>query len=165
MNSVRLTDVFAGLANRWKGRTAVVSPLVNLTYDELLLRSARSARELRASGIEPGARVAIALRDSGETIVLMVALWMLGATPVPIDFRSSATERGKLASEFDLLAVLEDRQGQAASYASVLVDQSWGERIAGHDAGSALAKRRDRAGADLLDLRYDVAAGGVRAQS
>ena len=134
LNAVRLTDVFAGLANRWKGRTAVVSPRVSLTYDELLMRAARSARELRANGIEPGSRVAIALRDSGETIVLMIALWMLGATPVPIDFRSNAAERGKLASEFDLLAVLEDRQAQAASYASVLVDQSWGERIARHDA-------------------------------
>jgi long-chain acyl-CoA synthetase len=135
MYSVRLTDVFAGLANRWKDRTAVVSPRVNLTYHEVLLRAARSARELRASGIEPGARVAIALRDGGETVVLMIALWLLGATPVPIDFRSSVIERGKLASEFDLFAVLEDRLGLGTNYASVLVDQSWCERIAGHDAG------------------------------
>jgi long-chain acyl-CoA synthetase len=133
LNSVRLTDVFAGLAGRWKGHPAVVSQRVNLTFDELLERAARSALELQASGIEPGARVAIALRDSGETVVLMIALWMLGATPVPVDFRSNAAERGKLAGEFDLLAVLEDRQAQAASYASVLVDQSWGERIARHD--------------------------------
>ena len=83
MHSVRLTDVFAGLANRWKDRTAVVSPLVNLTYHEVLLRAARSARELRASGIEPGARVAIALRDSGGAVVLMIALWLLGRHRFP----------------------------------------------------------------------------------
>jgi acyl-CoA synthetase (AMP-forming)/AMP-acid ligase II len=129
-----LTDVFAGLANRWKGRAAVVSPRLNLTYDDLLVRAARSARELRASGIEPGARVAIALRDAGETMVLMIAQWMLGATPVPIDFRSTVVERGKLASQFDLLAVLEDRQAHDGSYASVLIDHSWGERIARHNA-------------------------------
>jgi acyl-CoA synthetase (AMP-forming)/AMP-acid ligase II len=129
-----LTDVFVGLASRYKSRTAVVSPQLSLSYAELLIRAARSARELRASGIEPGARVAIALRDSGETVVLMIALWMLGATPVPVDFRSNATERGKLATEFDLLAVLEDRQSPAASYATVLVDASWSDRIARHDA-------------------------------
>ena len=165
MNSVRLTDVFVGLADRWKGRAAVVSPQLSLTYDELLIRAARSARELRASGVEPGARVAIALRDSGETVVLMIALWMLGATPVPVDFRSNATERGKLATEFDLLAVLEDRQAPAASHASMLVDASWGERIARHDADSTLAKWRMRTRADFLDVRHDVASGRVRSRS
>ena len=76
----------------------------------------------------------IALADSGETIVMMIALWMLGATAVPIDFRSSAGERGKLASEFDLLAVVEDQQEPASSYTSVLVDASWTDLIARHDA-------------------------------
>ena len=89
LNSVRLTDVFVGLAN-WGDRPAVISPQLSLSYVELLMRAARSARELRASGIEPGARIGIALRDGAEDVVLMIAVWMLGATPVPIDFRSNA---------------------------------------------------------------------------
>jgi acyl-CoA synthetase (AMP-forming)/AMP-acid ligase II len=113
---------------------AVVSPQLSLSYDELLMRAARSARELQARGIVPGARVGIALRDGGETIVTMIALWMLGATAVPIDFRSNAAERGRLAVEFDLLAVVEDRQAPSATHTSVLADASWSEIIAKHAA-------------------------------
>ena len=123
MNSVRLTDVFMGLAARWGSRTAVVSPQLNLSYSELVARAARSARELRRNGIGPGNRVVITLADSGEAVVMMIALWMLGATAVPLDFRSSAGERGKLSGEFDLLAVIEDQQEPGSSYASVLVDE------------------------------------------
>ena len=134
MNSVRLNDVFLGLASRWESRTAVVSSQLTLSYSELVTRAARSARELHESGIAPGARVGIALRDSAETIVLMIALWMLGATAVPIDFRTNAGERTKLASDFDLLAILEDRQLPAAGHPSVLVDASWTDLIARHDS-------------------------------
>ena len=164
LNAVRLTDVFAGLANRCKGRTAVVSPRVSLTYDELLMRAARSARELRANGIVPGARVAIALRDSGETIVLMIALWMLGATAVPIDFRSNAAERGKLASEFDLLAVLEDRQAQAAS-----MHPCWPTHRGAISLPNTMRLHSGQAESArppyFVDLRHDVTSGRVRARS
>ena len=126
LNSVRLTDVFVGLATHWGDRPAVISPQLSLSHIELLMRAARSARELRASGIEPGARIGIALRDGAEAVVLMIAVWMLGATAVPIDFRSNAVERGKLSSEFDLFAVVEDRKALATSYASVLIDELLG---------------------------------------
>ena len=76
----------------------------------------------------------VALADSGEAVVIMIALWMLGATVVPVDFRSSAGERGKIASEFDLITVIEDQQEPAASYTSVLVDASWTDLIARHDS-------------------------------
>ncbi len=134
MNSVRLNDVFWGLADRWGSRTAVVSSQLTLSYSELVARAARSARELHESGITPGAKVGIALRDSAETIVLMIALWMLGATAVPIDFRTNARERTKLASDFDLLAILEDRQVPGAGHNSVLVDASWTDLIGRHDS-------------------------------
>jgi long-chain acyl-CoA synthetase len=134
LNSVRLTDVFVGLANRWGDRPAVVSPHLSLSYSELVARAAQAARDLQASGIEPGARVGLALRDSAETIVSMIALWMAGATAVPIDFRSKAAERATLAGEFDLIAIMEDRRAPAATYSSILVDASWTERIARRDA-------------------------------
>jgi acyl-coenzyme A synthetase/AMP-(fatty) acid ligase len=59
---------------------------------------------------------------------------MLGATAVPIDFRSNVAERGKLAREFDLAAVLEDRQTPVATHNSMLLDGAWTDLIAGHDA-------------------------------
>ena len=72
-----------GLAARWGSRTAVVSPQLTLSYSELVARAARSARELQLHGIAAGDRVAVALADSGEAVVIMIALWMLGATAVP----------------------------------------------------------------------------------
>ena len=64
---------------------------------------------------------------------MMVALWMLGATAVPMDFRTNAAERSLLAKEFDLAGIAEDRQVKAAGYISVLVDASWSDIIAKHD--------------------------------
>ena len=51
-------------------------------------------------------------------LVLMLALWMLGATAVPMDFRANAAERSLLAKEFDLAAIVEDRQLAASGYES-----------------------------------------------
>jgi len=53
----------------------------------------------------------------------MIAVWMLGATAVPIDFRTR--ERGMLARQFDLAGILEDRQSGTPSYQSLLIDDSW----------------------------------------
>ena len=66
---------------------------------------------------------------------MMVALWMLGATAVPMDFRTNAAERSLLAKEFNLVAIVEDRQVAAPGYDPVLVDASWSDVIAKHDRG------------------------------
>ena len=50
------------------------------------------------------------------------------------DRLSQAAERAVLAAEFDLIAILEDRQGsQSTGYVSILVDESWTDAIAPHD--------------------------------
>lgn len=135
MNSVNLADVFVGLANRWPDRRATISPNLNLSYGQLVARAAQSARELGSRGIRAETNVGISLRDNAESLVLMIALWMLGATAVPMDFRSSAAEKTLLAQEFDLVAIIDDRKVAATGYESVLVDPSWSETIAKHDDG------------------------------
>ena len=151
VNTIRLSDVFVGLADRWGDSTAVGSPQLTLSYSELIIRAARSARELRSGGIGPGARVGIAIRDGAETVVLMIALWMLGATVVPIDFRTNSGERARLANEFDLLAVLEDREIRGVSYASMIIDPSWTDLIARHDS-SPLFQSGEESGAAFISL-------------
>jgi len=150
LNSVSLADVFVGLGKRWGDRPAIDSPQLTLTYSELIARAARSARELQLNGVGPGSRVGIALRDGGETVVLMIALWMLDAAAVPIDFRANVAERSQLASEFDLTVIVEDRRAPAATHNSVLVNAGWTDRIAGHDE-SPLWQREARAPA-LISL-------------
>jgi long-chain acyl-CoA synthetase len=130
---MNLADVFVGLGRRWPERTAVVSTSFTLTYDQLAARAAQSARELRQRGIGPGTNVGIGIRNNAETLVAMIALWMIGATAVPIDFRTSPAERDLLASEFDLVAIIEDRPRPPGNYQSILMDGSWSETIARHD--------------------------------
>lgn len=139
MNPVNLGDVFVGLADRWQARPAVVSSTVNLSYAGLAARAAQAARELRQRGIAPGNNVGIALRDNAETLVLMIALWMLGATAVPMDFRANAAERSLLAKDFDLGAIIEDRRIDAQGYEHVLFDAAWSETIAKHAADPIFA--------------------------
>ena len=63
----------------------------------------------------------------------MIAVWMLGATAVPLDFRTNAAERSLLATEFDLVVIIEDRQIPASGYDHIFIDHSWSEVIAKHD--------------------------------
>lgn len=99
---MNLADAFVGLAYRWPERTALISLALTLTYPQLAARAAQTARELRLRGVRPGANIGIGIRNNAETLVAMIALWMLGAVAVPIDFRATAAERNLLASEFDL---------------------------------------------------------------
>jgi long-chain acyl-CoA synthetase len=133
LNSINLADVFVALASRWSDRSAIISPNLALSYRQLVIRAAQSARQLNSSGIVAGMKVGIGIRDSAETVVLMIALWMLRATAVPIDFRTNATERDRLAGEFDLIAILEDRQISATGYQSIIVDAAWSDLIARHN--------------------------------
>src|SRR5512135_2111457 len=121
------------MASRWPDRRAIISLHLNLSYADLVVRAAQSARELRARGIVAETNVGICLRDNAETLVMMVALWMLGATAVPMDFRTNAAEKSLLAKEFDLATILEDRQVNAAGYSSVVVDAAWADTIAKRD--------------------------------
>lgn len=130
---MNLADVFVGLARRWPERSAVISTGLNLTFQQLAMRAAQSARELRLRGVVPGANIGIGIRNNAEALVSTIAIWMLGATAVPIDFRANAAERSLLASEFDLFAIIEDRPLAAAGYESILVNTGWSELIARHD--------------------------------
>ena len=130
---MNLAHVFVSKARRWPDHKAVVSPRLDLSYRQLVARATRSACELQARGAQPGSNVGLAVRDSGEGISLLISLWMIGAVPVPIDFRTRAGERAALAAEFDLVAIIEDRQArELVNYASIVVDDSWTDIIARH---------------------------------
>jgi long-chain acyl-CoA synthetase len=150
LKSISLCDVFLGLAGRWRDRAAVVSPHLRLSYGELISRAAKSARELRERGVVAGTKVGIAVRDGAEAIDLMIAIWMLDATAVPIDFRLNPAERASLVSEFDLGAILEDRQLSGTGYQSIPADTHWTELIARHD-GSPICPSAERSAA-LISL-------------
>jgi acyl-CoA synthetase (AMP-forming)/AMP-acid ligase II len=131
LNSLSLSDVFVGLANRWPDRRAIISQNLTLSFGQLAARAAQSAQELRSRGIGANANIGIAIRDNAETLVLMLAIWMLGSTAVPIDFRTRG--RDLLAKQFGLIGIIEDRQSSAGGYHSILVDAAWSDIVARHD--------------------------------
>lgn len=127
--TTNLADLFHGLAMRYGDRPALVSGDRRLSFRELVPASAQWAGELRDCGIGAGAQVGLALRDGLDTVVLTLALWMLDAVAVPIDFRSRSDERTRLAAEFDLAAVLEDRDLSGGTYASIVCDADRASRV------------------------------------
>lgn len=142
MANVNLADVFVGLGNRLADQPAIVAPKATLSYASIVEQASRTARALRDMDIAPGANVGIATSQSADTVVLMVALWMLGATPVPIDFRAKRNERAALASDFDLAAILEERRtpGQG-DYRSIIVDAAWNEQLGKYDSKPLMENR------------------------
>ena len=139
-NPMNLTDAFVSLAHRWPERTALILPGLTLAYPALAARAAQAARELRLRGVTPGANIGIGIRNTAETLMAMIALWMLGATAVPLDFRATGAERNLLAKEFDLFAIIEDRRFPDPGYDCM--DGSWSDQIGRHD-GSPLPRDAD----------------------
>ncbi len=70
-----------------------------LTHAELDQRAADLGGRLRAIGVEPGHRVGIVLPRSVDLIVAIRAVWMLGASYVPIDVAQPATRLQALLSD------------------------------------------------------------------
>jgi fatty-acyl-CoA synthase len=142
LGSINIAEIFVGLGQRWPDQRAIVSRNLNLSFSELVARASRAARELRAQGLGPGVNVGIVTSDSAEATVLVVAIWMLGAAAVPLDFRLRPAERVVLAKEFDLVAILEERRSPGdLPYQSIIVDKGWAEVIARHDTEPILEDR------------------------
>ena len=152
MNSVNLADVFVGMASRWQERPAIISENLNLSYAELVTRAAQSARELRSRGVVAETNIGIALRDNAESFVLMIALWMLGATAVPMDFRATMAERNQLAEEFDLAAIIVDREFQDSGYLPILIGNSWTAAIADQEGSPVYTSEQQRAVPSFISL-------------
>lgn len=129
MNStkVSLGDCLWARAARHPERPAIVRSDLSLTYAEFAAQAARTAHALKARGLGAGDRIGVASRDGVETMIAMFATWFLDAVSVPIDFRMRADEKIRLAQEFDLSAIIEDRDHGGTSYMSVVLDADWHE--------------------------------------
>lgn len=127
---MNIANMFIAVAQRWRERPAIESPEMNLTYEQFIQRAARTARHLRAHGVAEGDRVGVALASGPENIVSLVALWMLGAVAVPMDFRSRFHERQRQTRSLNLKFVVESRApAEGSAYASITVDDGWNEAL------------------------------------
>lgn len=123
MSSTTVADMFLALARALPDKAAAISGHRELTYSDLVELSGRCANALAARGVRSGQRVGLALRDNADTLVAMLALWMIDAVPVPLDFRSRGEQRAAFVADFTLVHVVEDRSIGAAPYSSIVWDE------------------------------------------
>jgi len=73
-------------------KTAIVDARERVTYAELDDRSRALAGQFRDRGLNVGDRVGIVVPNRVEFVVALLAVWRLGAVPVPINTREAAPE-------------------------------------------------------------------------
>ena len=79
-------------ARVWPGKVAVIYGSRRLTYAEFAAEAARVAGALRASGVEPGDRVAYLMPNLPEMLVAHFAVPLAGGVLVAINTRLTAEE-------------------------------------------------------------------------
>ncbi len=130
MHSINLADIFVSLGHRHHNRTALMSGRRQLTFGNLAASASQVAHRLALEGLAPGQNVGIALRDGMDVVVYLVALWMIDAVGVVLDFRSPALERAALAEEFDLVMIVTDNAPPGTPYPVISIGGQWHEEVA-----------------------------------
>src|SRR6266566_894271 len=89
---VTLPAFLDGLAARFGGREALVSPRRRVTYAELAAESTAIARALAARGVEAGTRVGLLMPNWPEWIATAFGVWRAGGLLVPLSTLSRPRE-------------------------------------------------------------------------
>ena len=87
-----LPELIAGGRSAHPDRAALVLGAQARTHADLHERAARLATVLEAEGVGPYDRVALLLHNGFEFVESLLAVHMLGAVAVPINFRLAADE-------------------------------------------------------------------------
>ncbi len=134
--------LFAARAAAAPQVTAVSQGERRLAYGEVDRRANQLARRLRALGVGPEVRVAVALERSPELIVAMMAIWKAGGAYLPLDL-SYPHERLAFLLADSRAAVLLTQESRIAQFPAtaaipLLIDAEWQE-LAGEDDASVAA--------------------------
>ncbi|SIT74340.1 fatty-acyl-CoA synthase [Yoonia rosea] len=125
-----ISDLFCGTARRYGNRIALIEGDKQLSYRDLADHSAQVAHQFAAHGIKAGDHVGVALRHSISSFTSMLAIWMLNAVAVPIDFRIRPSEREKLAEEFDLAVIVQDGPAVNVDYRVIAWNRDFETEVA-----------------------------------
>ena len=97
-----------------------------ITYAELNDRVSRTASHLSAIGVKREDAVALALSDSVDHVVLLLAVARSGAVLLPLDWRWTAEEQLRVAEHFQArLALVEPHSAPLQGVRTVAVDDEW----------------------------------------
>ncbi|MBY6153797.1 acyl--CoA ligase [Vannielia litorea] len=122
------------------GRTLAEKPALRAdgrswSFGELAAEAAKTANAMAALGIGAQDRVGITTRRGSTCVLESIALWMLGATVVPLDFRMPPAEVARIAEEFSLSTVFADRALCLSGRQEIVRDGAW---VAAIEAASPL---------------------------
>ncbi|HEY2053787.1 MAG TPA: long-chain fatty acid--CoA ligase [Solirubrobacterales bacterium] len=110
-------------ARRDPHRTALVCGTERTDYAELERRVGRVAGALRKAGVQPGSRVATALKNRVEFVELLFGTARAGAIFVPLNFRLSSEEVAyALADSGAELIVVQADTADAVAAATALIE-------------------------------------------
>lgn len=131
----------------WAPRPAMVTADETLTYADLYRRVGQMAGGLRAAGVAPGCRVAVAMERSLAQVLAILGVMAAGACPCPLEPRVSAEETARRMAAVGLAWMLSD------------------EANLGTAQGCGLAAGRLLQAAETAQGPQDWSAAGVAPQS
>ncbi len=105
---MNLVDAILANAARRPEWPALEHASETMTYAALRDAVDDRARRLRAAGVMPGDLVGIAMRDTIDSVVTMLALFRCGGVMLPVDVRWTAAEQGHVLDFFAAAALLVD---------------------------------------------------------
>jgi fatty-acyl-CoA synthase len=135
-------------AGRDPDRTAIVCGERRTSYAELDTAASRVAGALRDSGVQPGDRVAVALKNRVEFLELLFGVARAGAIFVPLNFRLASEEVAyALGDSGSTLVVVQDDTAKAVSSALAQLDTT--PRLLNVDDGTRYRDFPHQAGENL----------------
>lgn len=100
------------------------------TFADLDAEAGRWAGALLASGLAPGDRLGVALRDTAEHVIARLAAARAGLGVVPLDWRAPPAERARSATGFRVAAALVEPNGTLDGVRCLPVDGGWRRTVA-----------------------------------
>ncbi len=118
-------DVFSALRDSG-GRIIIYEDEEQFTAANILERAEAFGAALARHGCGMGSRVILCLQSNTDSLCGALGAWLVGGTPLQVDFRTPASQRAAIAQALDATLVVETRRPAGdADYQSVIVDETW----------------------------------------
>jgi fatty-acyl-CoA synthase len=115
-------SVLDACAASYSRQEALVHGDVRLTYEEVMDGIRRTGRALRASGLEPGDRVAFVMSDSLDLVNMMYGVLWAGLTIVPLNARLQLDDHVYMVKDAGVRALAFD--GPQAERGHAILEQA-----------------------------------------
>jgi len=110
-------DLLLTAADRYPDSDAIVFPEARLNYGQLVERSLKWARALRAAGVQPGEHVGLLMPTSFDFVEIMFGISLAGAVIVPVNARYKPSELAYVIENGDLVTlVTTDRVAEHVNF-------------------------------------------------